>query len=177
MSFKTLTALVATTLALSGAAFADTAHKIMVHDAYARASNAKAGAAFMEIMNHTDTDDRLIAVKSGVAARTQLHTHQEDANGVMKMLHVEDGFVVPAGESVVLERGGNHVMFMGLTHPFEDGETIPVTLVFEKAGDVSVDVPVNLGRKPSHDGHSGHDHTEHDHNAHDHSEHDHSHSD
>lgn len=175
MSLKSFSLSLIAGLTLAGAALADHAGEIMVHDAYARASNTKAGAAFMQIMNHGHHADRLIAAKSDVAARTELHTHKE-VEGVMKMLHVEEGFVIPAGETLELQRGGKHVMFMGLTAPFEQGAEIPVTLVFEKAGEVLVTVPVDLERKPAHGGqdHAGHDHSGHDHSGHDHSGHDHS---
>ena len=157
MSFKTtlLAAVAATALALPAAA---EMAKIMVDDAYARASTpmAKSGAAFMGLMNHSGEDDRLIAASSDVARKVELHTHIEDANGVMKMTHVEEGFEIPAGEMVMLERGGKHVMFMGLTEPFEQGKMIDVTLTFEKAGDVVVQIPVDLDRKPGAGAHGGH---------------------
>lgn len=123
---------------------------IMINDAYARASgmNAMAGAAFFEIMNNGSEDDRLIAAKSDVAKRVELHTHKETADGVMKMMEVEEGFPVTAGGMHVLKRGGDHVMFMGLTQPFVDGEAITVTLVFEKAGEMTVEIPVDLKRNP-----------------------------
>lgn len=165
MSFKSFTAALAATITLSGVALADHVAEIVVHDAFARSANPKAGAAFMEIMNHGESDDRLIAVKSDVAARTELHTHKEDANGVMKMLHVEEGFALPAGQTLMLERGGNHVMFMGLKAPLENGDTVPVTLVFDKAGEVTVEVTVDQERKPSH---PAHDHSNNDHAGHDH---------
>ncbi|WP_371169370.1 copper chaperone PCu(A)C [Aliiroseovarius sp. 2305UL8-7] len=144
---RTLIAAVAATLTTLPA-FAD--ESIMINDAYARASgmNAIAGAAFFEIMNHGDQDDRLIAVKSDVAKRVELHTHMETADGVMKMMEVEGGFPVAAGGMHALKRGGDHVMFMGLNQPFEDGSTINITLVFEKAGEMSVEIPVDLKRKP-----------------------------
>ena len=47
-----------------------------------------------------------------------------------------------------LQRGGDHVMFMGLNQPFEDGSTISVTLVFEKSGEMTVEIPVDLNRNP-----------------------------
>lgn len=157
MSFKTtlLAAVAATALALPAAA---EMAKIMVDDAYARASTpmAKSGAAFMGLMNHSGEDDRLIAASSDVARKVELHTHIEDANGVMKMTHVEEGFEIPAGEMVMLERGGKHVMFMGLTEPFEQGKMIDVTLTFEKAGDVVVQIPVDVDRKPRAGAHGGH---------------------
>lgn len=108
----------------------------------------------MEIQNLSDEDDRLIAAKSDVAARVELHTHKETGDGVMKMIEVEEGFPIPAGETHMLMRGGDHVMFMGLKAPFEQDKTISVTLVFEKAGEVTVDVPVDLTRKPGAAAHS-----------------------
>lgn len=152
MSLKLKLAVAATALAFASAALAE--ETIQIEDPYARSSgsHAKAGAAFMMIVNSADTDDRLIGVESDAAVRIELHTHEVDANGVAKMLHVEGGFVIPAGESHMLERGGDHVMFMGLTQPFKNGETVPVTLIFENAGRVEVDIPVDLDRKDG--GHS-----------------------
>ncbi len=160
MSFKSISiaALAVTTFALPVIA-GDTA-KIMIDDPYARVSTAgsTSGAAFMMIMNHTDTDDRLVSVATDVAERAELHTHKEDANGVMKMIHVEEGFAVAAGGMHPLERGGDHIMLMGLTQSLSHGDTVSVTLTFEKAGDISVDIPVDLERKPGHGAmdHSGH---------------------
>jgi len=139
---------------LSTAAFADSI--ISVEDAYARSSgmNAKAGAAFMMIKNTGDTDDRLVSAQSEVAARVELHTHKIDENGVAKMMQVEEGFAIPAGEAHMLQRGGDHVMFMGIKKPFEQGAKIPVTLVFEQAGEVQVEIPVDLERQDGHMKHS-----------------------
>lgn len=142
MSLKStlIGALAALTLALP--AWAD----IEIHDQYARSSNAMAGAAFMVIHNNGDTDDRLIGVTSDAAQRVELHTHMEDENGVMKMIHVEEGFDLPAGGEIAMVRGGEHVMFMGLNAPFEQDDVITVTFTFENAGDVVVEIPVDLDR-------------------------------
>lgn len=146
MSFtpKLVVAAVAALIALP--AFAE---GILVHDAYARTSvkGAKSGAAFMHIMNQTGEDDRLVSVSSNIAKKTELHTHQEISDGVMRMIHMEDGFEIPAGGMHMLKRGGDHVMFMGLTQDMEAGETVEVTLTFEKAGDIVVQVPVDLERQ------------------------------
>lgn len=146
MSFtsKILAAAVAATFALP--AFAE---GIMVKDAYVRTAmkGAKSGAAFMQIMNTTGEDDRLIDAKSAIAKKVELHTHKDMGEGVMKMVHVEEGFAIPAGGMHSLARGGDHVMFMGLTQDMNQGESIEVTLTFEKAGDITVQIPVDLERQ------------------------------
>jgi hypothetical protein len=122
--------------------------EITISEAYARASGptAKAGAAFMVITNSGDTPDRLLAARSDAAMRVELHTHKDMGDGVMKMMEVEDGFLIPAQGSHALARGGDHVMFMGLTAPFEAGKTIRVELDFENAGTRTIEIPVDLQR-------------------------------
>ncbi|GGE19530.1 hypothetical protein GCM10011360_05350 [Primorskyibacter flagellatus] len=126
-----------------------TSAEIVINDAYARSSGpaAMAGAAFMEIVNTGAEDDRLVAVRSDAAKKVELHTHIAGDGGVMKMREVEGGFPVPAGGHALLARGGDHVMFMGLAGPFEQGGTVPVILVFEKAGEIAVEIPVDLERQ------------------------------
>ncbi len=128
---------------------------IMVMDPYARSSgpNAPAGAAFMVLQNTSDQDDRLVSATSDIAKRVELHTHIDKGNGVMQMTEVEEGFVIPAGEKHMLQRGGDHVMFMGLNQSLVQGETVKVTLTFEKAGEMVVEIPIDHDRKAQH-GHS-----------------------
>jgi copper(I)-binding protein len=152
MSIKSTFLAAAAALTFAGAAFAEDMTKMMVMDPYARSSTmmSATGAAFMTLMNKTDQDDRLIDAKSDIAERVELHTHIEDANGVMQMREVEDGFAVPAGGMHELARGGDHIMFLGLKTGLKQGDMIPLTLVFEKAGEIVVEVPVDLERKPAH---------------------------
>lgn len=126
--------------------------EIMIQDAYARSAtpNAPTGAAFMEIMNMGDADDRLIGAASSIAQRVELHTHTSDDAGVMRMMEVEEGFPIPAGGTHALRRGGDHVMFMGLNQSLVQDEAVTVTLTFENAGDVVVEIPVDLERQPDH---------------------------
>ncbi|MGR3759930.1 copper chaperone PCu(A)C [Roseobacteraceae bacterium NS-SX3] len=160
MSLKTLFAATAAAITLAFASIAGDMQKIMVEDAYARVStaNAKSGAAFMQVVNHGEADDRLVDVRSDIAARVELHTHMDQGDGVMKMVHVEEGFAIPAGETRMLKRGGDHVMLMGLKQELKHGDVVALTLVFEQAGEVALEVPVDLERKPGHGGmgHSGH---------------------
>ena len=146
MSFKKTVLAAALTVTAALPAFAD---GIMVMDAYARTAmkGGKTGAAFMQIMNHTGQDDRLINATSGIAKKVELHTHKDMGEGVMKMVHVEEGFAIPAGASHSMQRGGDHVMFMGLTQDMNQGESVEVTLTFEKAGYVVVQSPVDLERQ------------------------------
>lgn len=139
--------------AISAAAFAmpALAADIMIKDPYMRSStpNAKVGAAFMGLMNHSDQDDRLIGARTDIAKKVELHTHIEE-DGVMKMREIEGGIMLPAGGMAMLQRGGDHIMMMGLTRGLEQGEVIPVTLVFENAGEITIDVPVDRERKGGH---------------------------
>ncbi|WP_197918132.1 copper chaperone PCu(A)C [Thiosulfatihalobacter marinus] len=150
MSLKTLAiaAIGAVAFALPGLAQS----VISVEDAYARASSpiAKSGAAFMVINNSGDEADRLIGVRTDIARKAELHTHIDDGNGNMSMRKVEGGFVVPANGAHVLKRGGDHVMMMGLTGPLNHGDILRMTLVFEQAGAIDLEVPVDLERKPVH---------------------------
>ncbi|MEQ8319410.1 MAG: copper chaperone PCu(A)C [Rhodospirillales bacterium] len=134
---------------------------IVAEQAWARASAgpAKAGAAYLTLANHGDEADRLVSVKSDLAKRTEIHNHVMDG-GVMKMVHVEGGVEVTPGSPTVFQPGGLHVMFMGLNKPFIEGETLPLTLVFEKAGEVEVEFVVQgVGAKePAHGMHDGHNH-------------------
>lgn len=158
MSFQTLSRAVFTAalLALPVASFAA---DILIEDPYVRVSrpNAPTGAAFMTLRNAGSTDDRLISATSDVAARVELHSHIDQGDGVMKMVEIEEGIALPAGATHVMERGGDHVMFMGLSQPLEQGGEVSVTLTFEKAGDVVVTIPVDNERKPEHGhGHGAH---------------------
>jgi copper(I)-binding protein len=123
--------------------------EITVVDAYARASTpiSKTGAIFLQIENEGFEDDQLISVTSPVSKKALLHTHKVEGD-IMKMVHFMGGFPVPAGEGARLQRGGDHIMLMGLTGPLLQDATFTATLVFEKAGPIEVEVVVDLHRKP-----------------------------
>ena len=109
---------------------------------WARASigQAKAGVAYVTISNEGREPDRLIATATDVAKRAALHTNKME-NGVMLMLPVEAIELAP-GEPVVLEPGGLHIMLMGLKSPLVEGDSFPLTLTFEKAGSIEVEVNI-----------------------------------
>lgn len=103
--------------------------------------NAPVGGGFLTIENTGTEADRLVSATSTVAGDTQIHEMAMEGD-VMKMRQLTEGLEIPAGETVVLAPGGFHIMFMGLNQPFVEGQTVAVTLTFEKAGSVEVLLPV-----------------------------------
>jgi len=101
------------------------------------ARGQSAGGGFMTIANKGKVADRLTGGSSEIAAQVQIHTMSMDG-GVMRMRRLKDGAAIPAGGSLALKPGGIHIMFMGLKRPLKQGEMIPVTLDFARAGKVKV---------------------------------------
>jgi hypothetical protein len=131
-----------------------------VENAYARIGASGSGAVFFDIVNHSDQPDRLVSATSDVAAKVELHTHVQDASGVMRMIEVKDGIPFGGKETRSLMRGGDHVMLMGVSRPLAQGDVFPLTLTFERGEIITIDVPVDNDRQPAHGGmthdHSGH---------------------
>ena len=120
-----------------GPAFAD----IAIEQPYARATLAgqSNGAAYFTLNNH-GADDRLLVVKTAVASAVELHQMTMDG-GVMRMRQLE-AIDVPAGTSVKLKPGSLHLMLVGLKAPLKTGASFPMTLTFEKAGEMTIQVTV-----------------------------------
>ena len=114
-----------------------------ISSAWARAMlpNQPAGGGYLIIANQGTEADRLVSASSPVAAKVEIHS-MEVVDDIMTMRPVEGGLEIPAGETVELKPGGLHVMFMGVTEPFAEGDTVPVALEFEKAGSVEIAFPV-----------------------------------
>lgn len=106
----------------------------------ASAPGQKNGAGYVQIQNKSGQTDRLISATTANVGRVELHTIINE-NGVAKMRQVQ-GIEVPAGAGATLAPGGFHIMFMGLNAPFQAGDVVPVTLRFEKAGEVKVDFEI-----------------------------------
>ncbi len=97
------------------------------------------GGGFLKITGGS-ANDRLLSASAGVAKMVELHTMEMDGN-VMRMRQI-DAIAIPAGATVELKPGGSHVMFMGLTQTLKVGARFPLTLRFEKAGEVKVTMQV-----------------------------------
>lgn len=100
----------------------------------------RVGGVFL-VLKGGPQDDILTGAESPRAARVELHEHVRTADTV-SMQQVAGGLPVPAGTTVALAPGGYHLMVFGLDGPLVAGETLPLTLIFEKAGRVAVAVPV-----------------------------------
>lgn len=122
---------------------------LTVVDGFARpAPSGGAGGAFLTVVNPGGEPDRLVAARSPVAPACELHETIDD-NGVMRMRPVPGGFEVPAKGKLELKPGGKHVMFLNMTEPLRPGQEVEITLTFEKAGDITIKVPVDSERMGS----------------------------
>lgn len=110
--------------------------------AFSTIPNAKTGAAFMRIKNTSDIDDKLIEAKGDIAEHIELHENIIDPDDGKMMMRKIKAIEIAAGGEAVLEPKGYHVMFIKLDQALEIGYKIPLTLVFEKAGDVHVIIDV-----------------------------------
>jgi len=115
----------------------------------ATAPSQKVGAVFMTITTNGNNTDRLIGAQSPDAETVQIHGHTMD-NGIMRMRPV-DGIPVPADGEAVLAPGGFHIMLIGLKAPLFEETVIPLTLIFETAGQVEIEAVIEAAgaRQPS----------------------------
>ena len=107
---------------------------------------------FVTLTNPGPAADRLIAVSSPLAGRIEIHQTQMQ-DGVMKMRALADGLALPVGEAVVLAPGGLHLMLFGLRQPLVEGQSLPVTLTFERAAAVTVQFKVEPRAASTHQHH------------------------
>jgi copper(I)-binding protein len=117
---------------------------------------ATVAGGYLQIRNNGTSADRLIGGSSNVAKRFELHSMTLD-QGVMRMRQLKQGLELRPGETTELKPGGYHVMFVELAQPLEKGQRIKATLLFEKAGRVEIEFPVEaIGTsQPAGHGHHG----------------------
>lgn len=127
-------------------------------------SGAKVAGGYLTIENKGASADRLVSGTTDAAARVEIH-EMSMANGVMTMRPLDQGVAIEPGKSIKFAPGGYHLMFFDPTKPLKQGETFPVTLTFEKAGQVKVDFAVQAvgaqapGGAAGASGHEDHDHS------------------
>ena len=132
---------------------------IVIEAPWSRATpgGAKVASGYMRIINRGPEPDRLIGGTTTVAGRLEVH-ESSSVDGVARMTPLAGGLVIRPGESVELKPGGVHVMLADLKHPLKEGDVISGTLMFERAGTVSVQYRVgSIGAQ----GAAGADHHQH----------------
>ena len=116
---------------------------LVISQAWSRATpgGAKIGGGYLTIANKGSAPDRLVGASADVAAKVQVH-EMTMKDGVMTMRPLEKGVTIEPGKTVKLAPGGYHLMLFDLKSPLKQGEKLPVTLEFEKAGKVKISLEV-----------------------------------
>ena len=122
---------------------------LVITQAWSRATpgGAKVGGGYLTIQNKGSAADRLIGGSADVADKVQVH-EMATTNGVITMRPLDKGLSIEPGKTVRLAPGGYHLMLLDLKSPLKQGDKVPVTLEFEKAGKVKLTFDVQgLGAK------------------------------
>jgi copper(I)-binding protein len=116
---------------------------LVITQAWSRATpgGAKIGGGYLTIENKGSTPDRLIGGSGDVASKIEVH-EMSMKNGVMTMRPLDNGLTIEPGKTVKLAPGGFHLMLFDLKAPLKQGDKVPVTLEFEKAGKVTLSLDV-----------------------------------
>ncbi|WP_027579187.1 copper chaperone PCu(A)C [Bradyrhizobium sp. Ai1a-2] len=131
---------------------------LVISQAWSRAtpSGAKVAGGYLTIENKGSSPDRLVGGSGDVAGKLEVHEMTTE-NGVMKMRSLEQGLVIEPGKTVKLAPGGYHLMMFDLKNPLKQGDKVPVTLEFEKAGKVTLSLDVQaVGAQAPGGDHGGH---------------------
>ncbi|MBR0655245.1 copper chaperone PCu(A)C [Plastoroseomonas arctica] len=124
---------------------------LVIGHPWTRAAGANGtGAGYLSIRNGGAAADRLLGASTPAARTVELHTMSREGE-VMRMRPVTD-IALPSGQTVTLAPGGLHIMLIGLTAPLAVGGEVPLTLRFERAGEVTVRLAVQAAgaRQPAH---------------------------
>jgi copper(I)-binding protein len=152
---RTALGLAALSIPLAASAQEVRAGDLVITQGWSRAAGQGGqGAGFMTIANRGATADRLLAASSPAAPKLELHTHLREGD-VMRMREVP-AIEIPPGRSVSLQPGGLHLMFIGLREALVAGATLPVTLRFERAGEVQVMLAIQAAGARNPGGHHRH---------------------
>jgi copper(I)-binding protein len=110
---------------------------LVITQAWSRATpgGARVAGGYLTIENRGTAPERLLSGSTELARKLEIHTMAVD-KGVMTMRPVEDGLTIASGGSVTFAPGGYHLMFVDLNAPLRQGEQVPVTLTFERAGEI-----------------------------------------
>lgn len=116
---------------------------IEISHPWARATppGAPTGGGFLKLTNNGKLSDRFVGARSAMAEAVQIHESRMEGN-IMRMRELDHGLEIQAGASVTLAPGSYHLMLIGLKSPLKEGTRVPLTLIFEKAGSIDVELAV-----------------------------------
>ncbi len=121
--------------------------EISIEDHWARVTPSGSGSVYMEIINSSNEDDRLLSASSDQAGMVMIHRSIRDGD-ISKMIHVHDGVFVPKKNSIKLKPGDYHLMLMNVNEDLKLGDKITVTLNFEKNDSITIN-PIAKLRPPN----------------------------
>lgn len=120
---------------------------LMAHEPWSRplAPGASVAAGYMHLMNHTAQPETLVAARAEGVGRVELHDMAE-VDGVMQMRPIDGGVPLVVDGMATFQPGGKHLMFIDVTRSWNEGEVVPVTLVFESGREVVIDMQVTASK-------------------------------
>lgn len=149
--------------ATTGTDAADTAtsaaDSVEMDDAWVKAADEGMSAAFGQLVNSSDQDVTVTSATTPTSTSVELHETVANATGEMVMQQVDGGFVIPAGTTLTLEPGGNHLMLMDLTGPVRAGDEVSFALTFSDGSTFEFTAPAKdyAGANETYEGDSGMD--------------------
>ena len=149
----------ATPTASPAPASATASERVTIEDAWVKAADSGMSAAFGRIVNGSDDALTILSAESSAAASLELHETVENEAGETVMREIEGGFTIPAGGTLELAPGGDHLMLMGLTEPLTAGDDVTLTLTFDDATTWEFTAPVKdyAGANENYDEGTDHD--------------------
>jgi copper(I)-binding protein len=122
-----------------------------ISGAYVRAMlpGQPVGGGYLVIRNGGSEDDRLLSASSPLSPAVEIHEMSMQGQ-IMKMRRLDAGIAVPAGQTVELKPSGLHLMFTKVATPFRQGDSVPLTLIFQTSGKIELSLPVEGFRPGKH---------------------------
>jgi copper(I)-binding protein len=158
LCFVSIGLAVATLYAATASAEEVKAGDLVISQAWSRAtpSGAKIAGGYLTIENKGAAPDRLVGGSGDIAGKVEVHEMSVN-NGVMTMRPLDKGLAIEPGKTVKFAPGGYHLMMFDLKSPLKQGDKVPVTLEFVKAGKVTLSLDVQgVGAQAPAGGSDGH---------------------
>lgn len=118
--------------------------KLKLSDGWARpGAKGQSSAAYVSISNGTASKDSIVGLSSQAAEKAEIHESYKGENGISGM-RPAPGQVIPSGEDLYLQPGGLHIMLMKLNTDLAVGDSLNITITFDKVGAKTMQIPVKI---------------------------------